>query len=60
MAYARISLLMGTTWILCFVAAALDVDELWLAHIVLNGSQGVYLLLCFVCKRRVLLMLRDR
>ena len=60
MTYARISILMGCTWLLCFVAMALDLKELWLAHIVLNGSQGVYLLLCFVLKRRVCTMLKER
>ncbi|XP_070176317.1 probable G-protein coupled receptor Mth-like 3 [Littorina saxatilis] len=60
MVSARISMLMGGAWVLCFAAAAVDMDELWLAHSALNGAQGVYLLICFVFKPRVLVMLRDR
>ena len=60
MAYARISLLMWGTWLLFFVALAVNLKGLWLAHIVLDGSQGVYLLLCFVLKRRVWTMLKER
>ncbi|PVD19461.1 hypothetical protein C0Q70_19950 [Pomacea canaliculata] len=58
--YIRITLIMGFTWVFCFVAAVVDLEELWIAHIVLNASQGLYFLISFVLKRRVLIMLRDR
>ena len=60
LAYARISLLMGLSWVLTFVAAAVNLKELWVAAILLDGSQGVHLLLCFVLKRRVWAMLKER
>ncbi|PVD19458.1 hypothetical protein C0Q70_19947 [Pomacea canaliculata] len=58
--YIRITLIMGFTWVFCFVAAVVDLEELWIAHIVLNASQGLYFFISFVLKRRVLIMLRDR
>ncbi|KAK7463951.1 hypothetical protein BaRGS_00038033 [Batillaria attramentaria] len=59
-AYARLTVLMGVTWVMCFAATVWDERPLWLANIFLNASQGVHVLLCFVLKRRVWDMLRVR
>ncbi|RUS83621.1 hypothetical protein EGW08_008589, partial [Elysia chlorotica] len=47
-----LSLLMGGNWIFYLVAAAKgDNDILWNLSILLNGCQGLYVMLCFVAKR---------
>lgn len=58
--YFRLSLLMGITWVLCLAAAVIDAEWLWIAHIVINGSQGFHMLLCFIIKRRIFVMLKEK
>ena len=60
MAYARVFSLMGLTWIFSFLVIAFNKEWLWVTHILLNGSQGVYLMVCFVLKKRVWVMLKER
>ncbi|GFR65465.1 class B secretin G-protein coupled receptor GPRmth5 [Elysia marginata] len=46
-----LSLLMGGNWIFYLLAAAVpDQDFLWILTSLFSGSQGLYLLLCFVAK----------
>ena len=51
--YIRLFILMGTTWILGFVAAFVEQDWLWVIFIVLNASQGFLIFVSFVCRRNV-------
>ncbi|XP_025077924.1 G-protein coupled receptor Mth2-like [Pomacea canaliculata] len=58
--YIRITLIMGFTWAVGFTAAFVQLEELWIANIVLNASQGFYFLIAFVLKRRVWSLVWDR
>ncbi|XP_046370613.2 adhesion G protein-coupled receptor E3-like [Haliotis rufescens] len=58
--YVRLSFIMGFSWIFCFVAAFAHVNVLWYFQIVLNGLQGFYIFVCFVCKSRILQLLMDK
>ena len=46
--HVKLLTLMGLTWIFGFLAAPLHSDTLWYIFIVLNASQGVYLLLIYI------------
>ena len=46
--HVKLLTLMGLTWIFGFLAAPLHSDTLWYIFIVLNASQGVFLLLVYL------------
>ncbi|ESO97601.1 hypothetical protein LOTGIDRAFT_75883, partial [Lottia gigantea] len=50
--YAKLSSIMGFTWIIGFVAAMVKHEALWYIYIILNGLQGFFIFLAFVCNRR--------
>ncbi|CAL1536663.1 unnamed protein product, partial [Lymnaea stagnalis] len=52
--YAKLSTMTGAFWALAIVAELLDADILRYIASVLNGLQGVFLFLSFVCNKRVL------
>merc|ERR1719195_545626 len=52
--YARLSTLMGLTWITGIVAGALDIDYIWYVFLVLNTLQGLFILVFFSCSKKVM------
>ena len=56
--FARLSSLMGFTWILGFAANGLS--ELWYVFVVANSCQGVLVFLSFVCNARTLQLCRQK
>ncbi|KAL8563503.1 hypothetical protein ACOMHN_066170 [Nucella lapillus] len=56
----RLSLLTGATWIISLVGEGLGLQWLRVLSVLVNGGQGVLLLLSYVTTRRVLAMLAVR
>jgi G protein-coupled receptor Mth (Methuselah protein) len=52
--YAKLSTITGVTWVFGFVAEWTSVEALSYVFIILNASQGVFIMLSFVCNGRVL------
>lgn len=50
----KLSVIMGLSWILAFIANIADNEVVWLLFILLNTLHGLFIFLCFVCNRRVL------
>ena len=51
--YARLSTLIGVTWIFGFINLLIRHDILEYLFIVLNASQGVFIMIAFVLNKRV-------
>ena len=58
--YAKLSTITGATWIVGFLYYFKELVVLEYVHILLNGSQGVFLFLSFICNRRVLFMYQKK
>ena len=58
--YAKLSTITGATWIVGFLYYFKELVVLEYVHILLNGSQGVFLFLSFICNRRVLFMYKNK
>ncbi|ESO90282.1 hypothetical protein LOTGIDRAFT_75877, partial [Lottia gigantea] len=50
--YTKLSSIMGFTWITGIIAAILEYPALWYIYIILNGLQGFFIFLSFICNRR--------
>ena len=50
--YLRLLILMGITWVVGFLAIPLNSDVLWYIFIILNGLQGIFLLLVYILANR--------
>ncbi|KAK0056173.1 adhesion G protein-coupled receptor E4P [Biomphalaria pfeifferi] len=57
--YVKLSSVTGAFWTVAIVAAALNNNILQLISIVLNGLQGVAILVSFICNKRVLLLYKQ-
>lgn len=55
--YLKLSTVTGTFWVLMIIAEATDNDPLRFIAIFMNGLQGVFIFLSFICNKRVLQML---
>ncbi|XP_046583685.1 G-protein coupled receptor Mth2-like [Haliotis rubra] len=51
--YGKLFVIMGVSWCTSFGAAFADVSILWYMFIILNGLQGFYIFVSFVCTDRV-------
>lgn len=58
--YLKLALIMGLGWMFGFVAALAGVPFLWYPFLVLNGLQGLYILLAFDAKRSTASLLWQR
>ncbi|XP_072041608.1 uncharacterized protein [Amphiura filiformis] len=58
--YAKISILMGFTWIFGYIASFTDNDALWYVFIICNSSQGFLVFLTNTCNRRVYQCYKNR
>jgi len=58
--YARLSTLMGLTWVTGVVAAVLDVEIVWYIFLVLNTLQGLFILVFFSCSKKVMSSVKER
>ena len=58
--YAKMSTLMGFTWVFGFLAALTKVQELWYLFIAFNSLQGVFISMSFTFTLRVLKLMRQR
>ena len=58
--YAKMSTLMGFTWVFGFLAALTKVQELWYLFIAFNSLQGVFISMSFTFTVRVLKLMRQR
>lgn len=56
--YVKLSTIMGFTWILGFVAAFTEIQELWYVFSIFNSLQGASVCVAFVFNHRVLLQYR--
>ena len=50
--YIRLSILMGLEWLVFVLAAIVDNEILWIITIALCASQGLFVFICFVCKKK--------
>ena len=50
---ARLSTLTGLTWLIGFLQILVRIDVLEYIFIILNASQGVFIMVAFICNRRV-------
>ncbi|XP_060585369.1 uncharacterized protein LOC132741257 [Ruditapes philippinarum] len=57
--YLKLSLILGLTWVVGIVSALAEQEWLWVVHIVLNGLQGLSLLVCSLVNVRILRQLRN-
>ena len=57
--YAKLSTIMGLTWIFGFIAASTDNTVMWYIFIILNTLQGLFICLAFVCTKMVFKSLRE-
>ena len=51
--FIALSSLMGVTWLFGFVAISIDNTILWYIFIVLNSTQGLFVSVMMICKRRI-------
>ncbi|XP_067648961.1 uncharacterized protein [Haliotis asinina] len=58
--YGKLFVIMGVSWCTSFVAAFADASILWYMFIILNGLQGFYIFVSFVCTDRVKRLLRKK
>ncbi|XP_074652895.1 uncharacterized protein LOC141907214 [Tubulanus polymorphus] len=58
--YFTLTLLMGTAWILVYVANAVDSIIIWYFYVIFNTSQGFFILVAFTCKNDVFAMVTGR
>ncbi|GFO02583.1 adhesion G-protein coupled receptor g6 [Plakobranchus ocellatus] len=54
--YIRLSTLTGVCWLVALLAEAIDNDPLRFIYIILNGLQGVFIFLSYICNKRVLVL----
>ena len=57
--YIKMSTLTGTCWIFGFLRILTDVDVFEILFIIANASQGLFIMMSFVCNRRVLAMFKE-
>ncbi|XP_059156473.1 adhesion G-protein coupled receptor D1-like [Physella acuta] len=50
----NLSLMMGLTWVFYFLAVAMNTSCMWVVFILTNGSQGLYVFLCYLARKSVL------
>ena len=58
--YARLSTLSGLTWLIGYLSLLIKSDVLEYQFILLNAGQGVFIMLAFVCNRRVYRLIKDK
>lgn len=58
--FARLALLSGLTWMTGLVAGYFQSGWMWFVFVFLNTSQGVFIFVAFVCKRRIIAELLGR
>ncbi|XP_067648963.1 probable G-protein coupled receptor Mth-like 10 [Haliotis asinina] len=58
--YGKLFVIMGVSWCTSFVAAFANVSILWYMFIILNGLQGFYIFVSFVCTDRVKRLLQKK
>ena len=51
--YAKLSTIMGLTWVFGFAAALTNNTVLWYLFIIFNSLQGLFICLAFLCNRKV-------
>jgi hypothetical protein len=51
--FARLSLLMGLTWVVGFIADYLDLEAVWFIYVALNAFQGLFIFLAFTLNKKV-------
>jgi hypothetical protein len=56
----KLSCLTGCTWLVGFVNYWIKQDALQYIFIILNASQGIFIMISFVCTKRVVRMLKKR
>ncbi|XP_012945513.1 uncharacterized protein LOC101846851 [Aplysia californica] len=55
-----LSVLLGVSWLLYVPAVLVNTTFLWTPHILLSGSQGLYVIACFVMRKPVIRKLSAR
>ncbi|XP_046380663.2 G-protein coupled receptor Mth-like [Haliotis rufescens] len=58
--YVKLSVVMGLTWVLGFLASLFPYTVMWCIYIIFNTLQGMFICIAFVFTRRVLHSLRER
>ena len=56
--YAKLSFVMGLSWVFGFLAALFDWPALWYVFIIFNSLQGAFICLSFVCTAKVFRLMR--
>ncbi|XP_046380662.2 G-protein coupled receptor Mth-like [Haliotis rufescens] len=57
--YVKLSVVMGLTWVLGFLASLFPYTVMWCIYIIFNTLQGIFICVAFVFTRRVLYLVRD-
>ena len=57
--YMKMSTLTGACWIFGYLRVLTEVDIFEILFILLNASQGLFLMISFVCNRRVLALFKE-
>lgn len=57
--YLKLTIILGLTWILGIVGAFVKQEWTWIVHLVLNGLQGLSLLICSVVNARSVRQLKS-
>lgn len=58
--YFRLSVIMGTTWIVGIIAASTTIDWLWYVFVLLNTLQGFFIFIAFTCSAKVKKYFREK
>ncbi|CAG5118251.1 unnamed protein product [Candidula unifasciata] len=58
--YLKLSTVTGTFWILTVITEATNINALRVIAILMNGLQGVFIFVSFVCNKRVLKMYKQK
>ena len=56
----KLSLIMGLTWLFAVLASTFTDSVMWYIFIILNGLQGFYICICFVCTKKVTRLLKEK
>lgn len=58
--YFRLSVIMGTTWVVGIVATSAKVYWLWYVFVILNTLQGFFIFIAFTCSTKVKKYFREK
>ena len=58
--YAKLSTIMGLTWIFAYIALITDLAVFWYLFIIFNSLQGLFISLAFLCNHKVFRIVKQK